>query len=69
MIFLLPKTFRLFCLLLIYQKRVVGTKIDIYVFYYYLWVDTSAVGLLVPEGFIRPTITVSVLTWFIRYIY
>jgi hypothetical protein len=29
----------------------------------------SAGGLLVPEGIIRPVISVSALTWFIRYIY
>ena len=32
------------------------------------WVDTSAVGLLVPEGIIRPVVNASALTWFIRYI-
>jgi hypothetical protein len=30
-------------------------------------VDTSAGGLLVPEGIIRPVVSVSALTWFIRY--
>jgi len=40
-------------------------------FYYYHWVDTSVVGLLVPEGtsIIRPVVSASALTWFIRYIY
>jgi hypothetical protein len=33
------------------------------------WVDTSAGGLLVPEGFISLLVSVSALTWFIRYIY
>ena len=28
---------------------------------------TSACGLLVPEGIIHPVVSVSVLTWFIRY--
>jgi hypothetical protein len=38
-------------------------------FYYYHWVDTSAGELLVPEGIIRPVVSASALTWFIRYIY
>jgi hypothetical protein len=38
-------------------------------FYYYHWVDTSASGLLFPEGIIRPVVSVSALTWVIRYIY
>jgi hypothetical protein len=38
-------------------------------FYCYHWVDTSPGGLLVPEGIIRPVVSVSALTWFIRYIY
>jgi hypothetical protein len=43
---------------------------DIYDFYYYYWVDTSAGGLLVPQGIIRPVVSVvSALPWFIRYIY
>jgi hypothetical protein len=43
---------------------------DIYLrFYYYHWVDTSAGGLLVLEGIIRPVVSASGLTWFIRYIY
>jgi len=37
-------------------------------FYYYHWVDTSAGGLLVPEGIIRPVVSAATLTWFIRYI-
>jgi hypothetical protein len=40
-----------------------------YCFYYYHWVDTSADGLLVPEGIIHPVVSASALTWFIRYIY
>ena len=36
-------------------------------FYYYHWVETPAGGLLVPEGIIRPVVSVSTLTWFIRY--
>jgi hypothetical protein len=38
-------------------------------FYYTRWVDITAGVLLVPEGIIHPVITVSALTWFIRYIY
>ena len=38
-------------------------------FYYYHWVDTSAGGLLVPEGIIHTVVSASALTWFIRYIY
>ena len=36
---------------------------------FYHWVDTSAGGLLVSEGIIRSVVSVSILTWFIRYIY
>ena len=32
------------------------------------WVDISACGLFVPEGIIRPVVSVSALTWCIRYI-
>jgi hypothetical protein len=35
----------------------------------YDWVNTSAGGILVPEGIIRPVVSASALTWFIRYIY
>ena len=35
----------------------------------YDWVNTSAGGVLVPEGIIRPVVSASALTWFIRYIY
>ena len=31
-------------------------------------VDSSAAGLLVPEGVIRPVVSASALTWFIKYI-
>ena len=37
--------------------------------YYYYWVDTTSGGLLIPDGIIYPVVSVSVLTWFIRYIY
>jgi hypothetical protein len=33
------------------------------------WVDTSAGGLLVHEGITSPVVSVSALTWFIRYIH
>jgi hypothetical protein len=38
-------------------------------FHYYQWIDTSAGGLLVRGGIIRPVISVSTLTWFISYIF
>jgi len=38
-------------------------------FYYYHWVGTSAGRLLVPNGIIRPVVSASTLTWFIRYIF
>jgi len=38
-------------------------------FYYYHWVDTSAGRLFAPEGIIRPVVSASTLTWYIRYIY
>ena len=46
-----------------------STNFDIYVFNHYHWFDTSASGLLVPEGMIRPEVSASALTWFVRYIY
>ena len=45
------------------SKRAVRTKLD-----NYHRVDTSAGGLLVPEGIIQTVVSVSILTWFIRYI-
>jgi hypothetical protein len=36
---------------------------------YYQWADTYTGGLLVPEGIIRPVVSVSALAWCIRYIY
>ena len=36
---------------------------------YYNWVDTSVGGLLVTDGIIRPVVSASALTWFIRCIY
>ena len=34
---------------------------------YYHWVDTSDGGLLLPYGITLPVVSVSALTWFIRY--
>jgi hypothetical protein len=34
---------------------------------FYHYVDTSAGGLLVIRGIIRPVVSVLALTWFIRY--
>jgi hypothetical protein len=50
------------------SERVVVIAFYIYVFYYYHWVDTSAGGLLVPDGIIRPVGSASALTLFSRYI-
>jgi hypothetical protein len=50
-------------------KRVVRTKFDIYLVFYYQWVGTSAGGLLVPEGIIRLAVSASALTWFIKDMY
>ena len=36
--------------------------------YYYIWVDTCAGGLLVPEGIIRPVVSLLALIWFMIYI-
>ena len=47
-----------------FKKHVVRIKFD-----NYHWVDTSAGGLLVPEGILLPVVNISVLTWLIRYIY
>jgi hypothetical protein len=41
-------------------SRVMRTKYDIFVFYYYHWVDSSASGLLVPEIIIRPVVSASI---------
>ena len=34
--------------------------------YHYYWVDTSAGGLVVSKGIIRPVVSDVVLTWFIK---
>jgi len=47
------------------QKPTVLIKLDISVYFYYKWVDTSADRLLDPEGIIVPVVTVSALVWFI----
>jgi hypothetical protein len=36
---------------------------------FYHWVDTSAGGLFVPQGIIRPVVSASILIWFIRYLF
>ena len=54
----------------LFQKSVGRTKFYICVFIttiLYHWVDTSAGGLLVPEGIIRPVVGALALTWFIKY--
>jgi hypothetical protein len=38
-------------------------------FYHYLWVDTDAGELLVPEGMIRPVVNASALTWLDTYMF
>jgi hypothetical protein len=50
------------------SERVVFIALYIYVFYYVHWFDTSAGGLLVPDGIIRPVVSASALTLFTRYI-
>ena len=50
------------------MKRITCTKFDIYVLYYYDWVDISDGELLVPKGILRSVVTASLLAWFIRYI-
>jgi hypothetical protein len=50
------------------QKRIVCTKLDIYVFIT-ITSDSSAGGLLVPDGIIPPVVSGSSLTRCIRYIY
>jgi hypothetical protein len=45
------------------------TSLTLQAVHYYHWVETSAGGLLVPEGIIRPVVIDSALTWFSRYIY
>ena len=48
---------------------VVPSRSKCILFYYYSLVDTSADGLSVLEGVIRPFVSVSALTWFITYIH
>ena len=38
-------------------------------FMYHVDYDTTVGGLFVPDGIIRPEVSASALTWFIRYIY
>jgi len=49
---------------MVIPKGVVRTKLDIYQV-----VDTSAGGVLVMEGIIRPVVKTLSLPWFIKYIY
>jgi hypothetical protein len=52
------------------QQRIEKLCTHVYIsFYYYHWVDTTAGGLLVPDGIIRPVVSASAQTWFIKYIY
>ena len=44
-------------------KFVVHNKTDIYHFFYHHWANTSAGGLLVPDGIILPVVSVLALTW------
>jgi hypothetical protein len=46
----------------------VCARLDVFVFIFYHWVNTSVGGLIVPEGIIRPVVGVSALTWFIIYL-
>jgi hypothetical protein len=50
-----------------YSRNVLCALNLISTFYYHHWVDASAGGLLIPEGIIRPVVSASALTWFIRY--
>jgi len=38
-------------------------------FNYHHWVVTSACGLFIHDDIIHPVVSVSSLTWFIKYIY
>jgi hypothetical protein len=55
--------------LLLFQRRIVRTKLDIYPFYHYDCVDTSTGGLLVSECIIPPVFIVWTMTWLIASIY
>jgi hypothetical protein len=37
--------------------------------YCYHWVDTSSGAPFVPDSVMRPVISISALTWFIKYIH
>ena len=50
-----------------YSRNALCTLNLISTFYYYHWVNTTGVGLLVPEGIIRPIVIASALTWLNRY--
>ena len=47
---------------LIQKSTSYAIKLVSILFYYYHWVDTTAGGLLVPEGIIRPVVSASALT-------
>jgi hypothetical protein len=51
-----------------YLKKIVRTvpKFNIYIFDYYLWFNTSANGLLVPESIIRPVVCALALAYLWR---
>ena len=42
-----------------YSRTVMRTKLR---FYYYHWVDTSAVGLLIPHSIFRPVVSAIFIT-------
>jgi hypothetical protein len=50
-----------------YSRNALCTLNLMSTFYYYHWVDITGVGLLVPEGIIRPVVSAAALTWFNRY--
>ena len=52
-----------------YQKRIMRIKLELYFFLLLSLAYTSAGGLLILEVIIRLEANVSVLTWFIMYIY
>ena len=51
-------------------SRSASCSLNLYLrFYFYHWTDTSAGGLLVSEGIVRPVVSTSILTWFIICFY
>ena len=51
-----------------YTNKICLTWIRYLRLYYYHCFDTSASGLLVIDGFLLPVVSVTSLTWFVRYI-